>query len=505
MKKNAPKFLTIALLAGFLLNVTGNGNHLSAQKSWSASIPGVGSFSSPRVADLNGDGTADIVLGAGREEFQACDSAVIALDGKTGQLMWHVAAEDQIFGSAMFQDINADAVPDVFIGGRSAELIAVNGATGEVIWRFSQKTRGMDGKKTRWFNFYNPQFIPDQDGDGLEDILVSNGGDVMAEPYDPNRPAGRLVILSSRDGRLLAEAEMPDGKETYMSVTVTPTPDKQDHEVIFGTGGETIGGNLYVDYLSNVLRGDLSGAKLLDKSQNKGYIGPANRVDITGDGITDILTCSVDGRLLAFDGNGHERLWEIRSPQTESYSSAAVGYFTQDSVPDFFLSFARGVWPDLNWSIQHLVNGQTGTIEFTDSLGFYQNTSPLALDFDGDGWDEVLMSVNIQEVRNVFQKYFYTMLVLIDFQSGELLQLGETYEGNNLSSTPWIGDLDNDGRLDILYCHGSNHRHTYTFDGMRVHRIATQFPVHGKIEWGAYQGSRYDGTFIKEHKPTTQK
>lgn len=41
--------------------------------------------------------------------------------------------------------------------------------------------------KKEWFNFYNPQFIPDQNDDGKEDILVSNGGDVMAEAYDPNR------------------------------------------------------------------------------------------------------------------------------------------------------------------------------------------------------------------------------------------------------------------------------------------------------------------------------
>ena len=69
-------------------------------QSWTVDLPGVGTFSSPRCADLNHDGVMDIVFGAGREEFMACDSAVVALDGLTGQMMWQVSATDQIFGSA---------------------------------------------------------------------------------------------------------------------------------------------------------------------------------------------------------------------------------------------------------------------------------------------------------------------------------------------------------------------------------------------------------------------
>ena len=72
---------------------------------------------------------------------------------------------------------------------------------------------------------------------------------------------------------------------------------------------------------------------------------------------------------------------------------------------------------------------------------------------------------------------------------------GDTFEGNNLSSTPWIGDLDQDGRLDILYCHGDNLRQTYTFDGIMIRRIATQFRLQKPILWGAYQGSNYNGIY----------
>jgi len=220
-----------------------------SQNTWSKKFTGIGTFSSPRVSDLNGDGVGDIILGAGREEFQSCDSAVIALDGQTGMLLWNVSAKDQVFGSASLKDITSDRIMDIFINGRSEELIAINGRSGEVIWRF----KVLETEKDEWFNFYNPQFIPDQNNDGLEDMLISNGGDVLAEPYDPYRPPGQLVVIDSKTGELLGKAAVPDGNETYMSVAILPDVPSNVKSIIFGTGGETIGGNLFVASIDDVM------------------------------------------------------------------------------------------------------------------------------------------------------------------------------------------------------------------------------------------------------------
>jgi len=45
----------------------------------------------------------------------------------------------------------------------------------------------------------------------------------------------------------------------------------------------------------------------------------------------------------------------------------------------------------------------------------------------------------------------------------QVIEFGVNYKEHILSSTPWIGDLDNDGYLDIIHCHGTNTRHTYAF------------------------------------------
>src|SRR5688572_19620704 len=95
-------------------------------KGWAVEFSNIGIHSSPRAADLNMDGVKDLIIGCGKKEFQALDSGIIAVDGATGKVLWNVPARDQIFGSAACLDINRDGVPDVIIGGRAAELKAIN-------------------------------------------------------------------------------------------------------------------------------------------------------------------------------------------------------------------------------------------------------------------------------------------------------------------------------------------------------------------------------------------
>jgi hypothetical protein len=94
------------------------------------------------------------------------------------------------------------------------------------------------------------------------------------------------------------------------------------------------------------------------------------------------------------------------------------------------------------------------------------------------------------------------MIVSLDFNTREVEQVTEPTKGSNISSTPWIGDLDNDGFLDIVYCHGTNTQKSYTFDGMQVNRISAKVPIRGEIRWGSYMGSHYDGILLNNRTNT---
>lgn len=487
-------YIDISFVFFFLIGIP---NESIGQVSWSRTLDNLGTFSSPRTVDLNGDGTKDILFGAGRQEFVTCDSSVVALDGASGELLWTVSAIDQMFGSALLVDIDSDSISDVIISGRSGELIAISGRSGKEIWRFYEVNDLEEVGLNKIYNFYNPQLIPDQDEDGVKDIIVSNGGDVLVKPHDPDRPAGHLIVISGASGSYISHASMPDGKESYMSVSVIYNDVIDDHEIIFGTGGETIGGSLFVDYLSNVLAGDLSNARVLHTSPTKGYISPVARVDLNNDDILDIVVSSVDGRLACIDGASFELLWELKVPETEAYSMPCIGHFNDDDIPDIFISFGQGIWPNIEWGIQKMINGKTGVVEYSNDIGYYQSSSPTAVDLTGDGIDEVIMSINLQTKDSLGLRLVQNSLVGIEFKSKEVLYLSKIEMGSNLATTPWIGDLDQDGFLDFVYFHGTNPRN-YNFDGMKIHRIVTQIPLYKELKWSAYQGSNYNGIYRKE-------
>ena len=462
---------------------------------WSVNLDGLGSFSSARVADLNADGVSDIILGAGRKEFLATDSAVIALDGRTGSMLWHVGARDQIFGSALIHDFNGDGTADVVINGRSAELKLIDGKTGRRIWQFLEGYSIEQARSKGWFNFYNPQRIPDQNGDGVDDLIVSNGGDVNAKPHDPDRPPGKLVVINGINGQVIAKADTPDGYETYMSVVTHDFG--TGLEVIYGTGGETLPGNLYRVHLEDVLKGALFKSTMLASSTTNGFIAPVSLADVSGDGTHDIVSMAVEGRMIAIDGKTSKTLWEVKIPRTEAYVSPAVGQFVGDSTPDFFTTVNTGVWPNQEHAKVIIVDGGKGTLTFQRNVGFYQISSPVAFDLNADGKDEVLLQTNItRDDPSSDLLAFGHMLVLFDPESGPE-QFSAIVSGSNPAPTPWVGDLDGDGKFDIIYSYQRDMHNVSIFSGFTVVRYDTDFLMRSKVSWGSYMGSNYDGKYVR--------
>lgn len=468
------------------------------KKVWSVTFPEIGIYSSPRAADLNGDGVKDLIFGTGKLEMQETEIGIIALSGATGDTLWTLPSRDQMFGSANLIDITGDGTMDVIINGRAATLFAIEGATGRIIWEFLPDVTFQEAKEMGLFNFYNPQFIPDQTGDGLPDILVANGGDFTVPPYDPARPAGKLKVISTATGELLAEAVMPDGKEIYMSAVVAKLhPDAVDYTVIFGTGGETIGGKLFAAGLQDVLNGDLSGATVLATGENKGFIAPPLLADIMNDGYLDIAVNSVDGRVLLFSGENFSQLWEVKTENREAYGSLSVGNFMDQNRLDLFTTFSIGVWPDLRDNEQLLLNGQTGEVMQRDTLGVFQTATPVVADINNDGYDDIILSVNVGHEQFDGSYHYQHMLVLYDFYNKNQYPLTALERGANLASTPWIGDLDGNGKMDIVYSVLGDHRDIFAMNGFSMTRIRSTLPLKRDIRWGAYMGSNYDGVYRK--------
>ena len=478
--------------------------HLN-KHNWTTEIPGAISLSSPRLTDLTGDGILDVVLGAGGSEWTHSDTAVVALDGADGAVLWRRPGRNQLYGSALFQDINGDSLPDVIIGGRSAELQAINGRTGELIWEFLKTDAVMGHKKAGWFNFSTAVPIPDQDNDHQPDLLMANGGDATIADNQRPRPVGRLLILSSATGKVLHEARMPDGRETYM----TPVLIRQKNQpaatwiLLFGTGGEAIGGHLYRATLGDLLRNDLSHAIPLAEEKYKGFCAPPVVCQLTPDGIADFVVSTVAGRTLAIDGQTNQPLWTFSHPGSETFGCPAPGYFVgNDRIPDFFVAYALGVYPYYSDGASFLLDGRTGKPVRQFTTGGFSYASPLTADANRDGHDDAIQVVNGDEEKGGRWRAF-AKLVVYDFHNNRQYNLTDSLAGANFAITPWLGDMDHNGRTDVVF--GTSAAVTKIFPGknrydhfplmLRVARRERPTLAPETVRWGQYMGNRGSGVF----------
>lgn len=449
--------------------------------------------SSPRAIDLNKDGIPDIVLGAGGKEFSYTDAAVLALNGANGKTLWQVPGRNQMVGSPIFKDITGDGVPDVFIGGRSAQFIAVNGSNGHLLWEFRKaEASWASHQDTTMLNFFNPQFIPDQNGDGVEEILTAFGGYVFALPNEFNRPAGMLMVIDAKNGKVLKKAYVPDGKETYMSPVVYDFG--KGPTIIFGTGGETIQGSLYALPLSDFMTSGTTKSYKIHTMQSKGFIAPPVITDVTGDGMSDIVIGSMDGHIMSFNGKNFSMIWsKAIHPDAETQSMPSPVYFDDDKVPDFFNTYNLGKWPANQTAIHVIVSGANGRELFRDTLGKLQFASAVQVDYNDDSHPDLIIPENTETMEGNFPKN-KTQLMGYDGKTGIKTPLDSLYTGMILGSTPLITDIDANGKADLIYTYQTQRNEIFGYNYLIIKRMELDTKIANNI-WGGYMGTNYKSIF----------
>jgi outer membrane protein assembly factor BamB len=423
--------------------------------------------SSPRTADLNGDGFPDVLVGTGYEHFWG---EAVAIDGKTGDVLWSRRFADEVLVTLPVVDVNGDGVRDVIVGGRVkiGDLFALNGLTGETLWRLTEANAGRGFLPT---NFINVVPVDDRDGDEVPDLLVVQSGG-----QDARRPAARFHWVASATGRVLATAVAPDGKESY-AMPLHAGPDR----FYIGTGGETLSGGLF-----KVADPGLE-VQWRAPSLGGGFIASPLLTDVDGDGADDLIAAGMNGGVYRIDAGSGDVAWEWRERPHWSYVSPAVGQFGGDATLDVLAGLNRGRWPRRDQGRLLWLDGATGRVlseKRFDERSRSTAASPLVLDVDGDGRDEILIvfSNPVPDVELTDETH---VLVLFggDDDRSELLRLD--LEGYSIA-TPHVSDLDGDGKLDVI--HASHHG---------VMRIELSSPVNEapQVRWGELRGPGGRGVY----------
>jgi len=453
---------------------------------WENELDIIKTNSSVRCIDLNADEIEDIIFSGGVDGFPT-PFGTIAIDGNSGNILWTKENTNEWFISTQSLDCNIDGTPDLLVGGRDAALKVINGINGDDLWSFWNSEDNPNDYG--WYNFYNPQIIPDQNNDNFPEILCANGGDHSLDAIETDRPPGHIMILNGLSGEILNYAVVPDSNETYMSPLFVDLAGNNNYKIIFGTGGETIAGNLWIVDFLDLINEDLSNAVELLPNPELGMLAPPSLAKLNDDDILDIVAQNFDGKITAIDGNTLQVMWEVNIAGTESSASPIIGNFTiDDNNPDVFATLYVGTDSSYNDFYQILIDGKTGNIEYMDSIGTYNFATPICFDSNANGKDEVLISTT-----NSTNGEFAHELILIDFINNTETIIYST-NGGDVWSTPYIKDIDNNNFLDLIFITQKDNPFIPT--GVEVRRLETSFenPPFG-ISWGSYMGTNYDGIF----------
>ncbi|KAG1652745.1 Protein FAM234B [Nymphon striatum] len=304
-------------------------SNVKVEDVWTHTFPMLGTESAFRLVDVNNDDTYDIIFGFSTgvasyhypkitcdiyfDGIKECGGGVLALDGYTGKEIWRHYTENEIFALNCNADLDGDGTKDCIAAGRIATLVAISGQNGTRLWTFNDPE-----VKIERSNIYTPQYIHDVDGDGVGDLLVMHGGDPLKKPGSDRNLAARIIIMSSRTGKVIKWVKVPDGFESYYSPQLITQPDGSEI-VLFGTGGETHEGSLWYIHLKDLLNGHTSMSHEIYRDDHKGIMTPPALVDITKDGIADIVMAMFNSSVIAFDGITFERIWNFTFSQSESY------------------------------------------------------------------------------------------------------------------------------------------------------------------------------------------
>ena len=117
-------------------------------------------------------------------------------------------------------------------------------------------------------------------------------------------------------------------------------------------------------------------------------------------------------------------------------------------------------------------------------------TSPLAVNLDGDGRDEVLMIRGAGELFSETETYTFHNTASVLNTCG--MNLTDLYTRDYMSiGTPTVADLDSDGNLELITTTTTGYSSSSaTWTVTRMDLNATT-PDH--LSWAAYLGTNYDG------------
>ncbi|MHA1828652.1 MAG: FG-GAP-like repeat-containing protein, partial [Candidatus Heimdallarchaeaceae archaeon] len=357
------------------------------------------------------------------------DGYLYALNGEDGTLVWSYKTNAlMIFSSPALGDIDGDDKLEVVIGIdlpielEDDNLYALNAEDGTLLW--SRKTNDTFSSSI----FFSSPALGDIDSDGKLEVIVG-----VSSSWDRH-----IYAFNGEDGTLLWSRITGDGVDSSPALGDIDGDGKL--EVVVGC----------MDNHVYALNGE-DGTLLWRKQAGREIRSSPALGDIDGDGKLEVVIGSRDNNLYALNGEDGTRLWLYK---TEDYidSSPALGDIDNDGK----LEVIVGNWDGYLYAL----NAEDGTLLWSYKANSIIFSSPALGDIDGDSKLEVVVGCD--------DGYLYTL----NGEDGTLLYLydaGAEYPIPGVLSSPALGDIDRDGKLEVVVGSEDDNVYAFNFPSAGIH------------------------------------
>ena len=254
-------------------------------------------FSVSEAGDVNGDGKADLIVGASSDDNNGDSSgSARVLSGSDGSVLYNfdgdTAGDSFGFSVSDAGDVNGDGTPDLIVGlsGGNGSARVLSGRDGSVLYNFE----GDSG-------FYSVSGAGDVNGDGRADLIIGDNFD--------NNGIGSARVLSGGDGSVLYNFS-GDSADDFFGISVSGAGDVNGDgqaDLIVGAFGDDNNGVLSGS--ARVLSGS-DGSVLYnfdgDNAEDQFGVSVSGAGDVNGDGIDDFIVGTNFG---GASGKGYARVF----------------------------------------------------------------------------------------------------------------------------------------------------------------------------------------------------
>lgn len=267
---------------------------------WEAPLPqppGMG----PSVADLNGDGISDVVVGYG-EMKTGCPTGggVRAFDGVDGHMLWDFATaprngKGSVYSTPAIADVNGDGQPEVVFGSWD-QCIYLLDHNGQALWLIPHLNNECNNR-----GYLNGDVVSsspalaDLDADGQLEIVIGSS-------Y--NTTSGYLNVMRASDGAILARWTFDEPVSSSPAIADLNNDGVLD--IVVGTGEDVNNHGRYVQSFHYDPKVNQVAYRLVTNwvGTTLGYVMSSPAIgDLNMDGILDVVAVAPNGNQLTTQGS----------------------------------------------------------------------------------------------------------------------------------------------------------------------------------------------------------